>query len=136
MTVSAPITVNVANASQFVNEVLATGFNLPTAMTFLPDGRLLVVELAGTIKVLQAPYTRSIPTPFLQLTNVGSAGVQQGLYDIELDPNFATNHYFYIFYTLGTPNHDRLSRFTANATLTGTIPGSEFVIYEDHAERQ
>ena len=50
-----------------------------------------------------------------------SAGVQQGIYDIALDPNFATNHYYYIFYTAGTPNHDRLSRFTANATLTGTV---------------
>ena len=45
--------------------------------------------------------------------------------DLALDPNFTTNHYYYIFYTAGTPNHDRLSRFTANATLTGTVPGSE-----------
>ena len=130
-TVSAPITVNVANSSQFVNEVLATGFNLPTAMIFLPDGRLLVAEFAGTIKVLAAPYTQASPTPFLQLTNVSTASPQQGIYDIELDPNFATNHYYYIFYTAATPHHDRLSRFTANATLTGTVAGSEVIIYED-----
>ena len=30
-----------------------------------------------------------------------SAGVQQGIYDIVLDPNFATNHYYYVFYTRG-----------------------------------
>ena len=130
-TLSAPVTVNVANASYFQNEILATGFNLPTAIKFLPDGRMLVVELAGTIKVLPPPYTTPDPTPFLQLTNIGSAGVQQGIYDIALDPNFSTNHYYYIFYTLGTPNVDRLSRFTANATLTGTVAGSEFVIYQD-----
>ena len=92
---------------------------------------MLVVELAGKIKVLPPPYTTPDPTPFLQLTNIGSAGVQQGIYDIALDPNFNTNHYYYIFYTLGTPNVDRLSRFTANATLTGTVAGSEFVIYQD-----
>ena len=61
---------------------------------------MLVVELAGTIKVLPPPYTTPDPTPFLQLTNIGSAGVQQGIYDIALDPNFSTNHYYYIFYTL------------------------------------
>ena len=72
-TLSAPVTVNVANASSFQNEVLATGFNLPTAIKFLPDGRMLVAELAGTIKVLPPPYTQADPTPFLQLTNVGSA---------------------------------------------------------------
>ena len=135
---SAPVTVNVANAATpgtFENEVLATGFDLPTAIKFLPDGRMLVAELGGKIKVLPPPYTQADPTPFLQLTNVGSADdgtvAQQGIYDIALDPNFATNHYYYISYTANTPNRDRLSRFTANATLTGTVPGSELIIYQD-----
>ena len=62
---------------------------------------MLVAEFAGTIKVLPPPYTTPDPTPFLQLTNVGSGGpaVQQGIMDIALDPNFGTNHYYYIFYT-------------------------------------
>src|SRR6267143_1452210 len=127
---SLPVTVNVSNTNSFQNEILATGLNLPTAIKFLPDGRLLVVELQGTIRVLSAPYTQPDPTPFLQLTNVGSVGVQ-GAFDLALDPNFSTNHYYYIFYTLGTPNRDRLSRFTADASLTGTIAGSEFVLYQD-----
>ena len=130
-TLSAPVTVNVANTNYFQNEILATGFDLPTAIKFLPDGRMLVVELAGTVLVMSAPYLQPDPTPFLQITNIGSAGVQQGIYDIALDPNFTTNHYYYVFYTLGTPNRDRLSRFTANATITGTVAGSEFVIYQD-----
>ena len=120
-----------SSGTRFQNDVLATGFDLPTNIEFLPDGRLLVVELQGTILVLPPPYTQPDPTPFLQLTNVGSAGVQQGLYDIVLDPNFTTNHYYYVFYTAGTPNKDRLSRFTANASLTGTISGSEVVLYQD-----
>ena len=117
--------------SDFVNETLATGFNLPTTLEFLPDGRMLVAELQGKIWVLPPPYTTPNPTPFLQLTNVGSAGVQQGIYDLVLDPGFTTNHYYYVFYTLGTPNRDRLSRFTANASLTGTVSGSEAVLYQD-----
>ena len=54
-----------------------------------------------------------------------------GLQNLVLDPDFATNHYYYVFYTLGSPNRDRLSRFTANASLTGTIAGSELVLYQD-----
>ena len=125
-TTSSPVTVNVANSNFFQNEVLATGLNLPTAMKFLPDGRLLVAELAGRIRVLPPPYTMPDAAPFLQITNVGSAGVQQGIYDFALDPNFATNRHFYVFYTLGSPNRDRLSRFTANAALTGTVAGSSW----------
>jgi glucose/arabinose dehydrogenase len=128
---SAPVTVNVANANHFQNEILATGFDLPTSIEFLPDGRMLVVELQGKIKVLPPPYTQPDPALFLQITNIGSAGVQQGIFDIVLDPAFATNHFYYVFYTAASPNRDRLSRFTANATNTGTIAGSELVLYQD-----
>ena len=44
-------TFNVSNTNFFRNVILATGFNLPTAIKFLPDGRMLVAELTGTIKV-------------------------------------------------------------------------------------
>ena len=39
--------VTVANSDNFQNEVLATGFNLPTAMKFMPDGRLLADRGGG-----------------------------------------------------------------------------------------
>jgi glucose/arabinose dehydrogenase/PKD repeat protein len=130
---SAPITVNVANASFFQNEILATGFDLPTNIEFLPDARMLVGEIAGIVKVLPPPYTTPDSTPFLDLDIdiAGYAGLQQGIFDIALDPNFTSNHFYYVFYTNDSPNRDRLSRFTANAALDGTIPGSEVILYED-----
>ncbi len=87
-TLSAPVPVNVANASSFQNEILATGFNLPTTIKFLPDGRMLVVELQGTIKVVSPPYVQSDPLPFLQLTNIAPPGssVHHGVIDLALDP--------------------------------------------------
>ena len=87
---------------------------------------MLVGELGGQDQgpaaAVHDPATRRL---FLQITNVAPAGVQQGLYDLALDPNFATNHYYYVFYTAATPDggYDRLSRFTANADLTGTVAG-------------
>ena len=125
------VNVTVANSDYFQNQVLASGFELPTTIEFLPDGRMLVAELAGTIKVLPPPYTTPDSAPFLQIANIGSNGVQQGIFDLALDPDFANNHHYYVFYTLGTPNSDRLSRFTANSTLTGTVSGSELVLYQD-----
>lgn len=132
-TLSAPIAVNVANTNFFQNEILATGFDLPTNIEFLPDGRMLVGEIAGIIKVLPPPYTTPDPTPFLDLDiNIGGyAGLQQGIFDIALDPNFTSNHFYYVFYTNDSPNRDRLSRFTANTALDATVPGSEVILYED-----
>ena len=128
---SPPISVNVSNSSYFQNEILLTGLNLPTNIEFLPDGRMYIVELGGKIWILQPGATAVDPTPFLQVTNIGSAGVQQGIMDIVFDPDFATNRYYYVFYTLGTPNRDRVSRFTANANATATVAGSELVLYQD-----
>ena len=84
--------------------MLATGLDLPTAMKFLPDGRLLVSELAGQDPgAAAALHERRTRRPFLQITNIGSAGVQQGIYDFAFDPNFSVNRYYYVFYTLGSP---------------------------------
>ena len=98
--VSAPVNVNVVNGDYFQNEILVTGLDLPTAMKFLPDGRMLVAELMGKIKVFPPPYTTADPTLFLQIST-GVDGVQQGIFDLALDPGFATNHYYYVFYTRG-----------------------------------
>ncbi len=122
---------NAPSSGFFRNEILATGFNLPTTMVFLPNGDMLVGEIGGTIRRLSPPYTQIEPTPFLQITNIGQQFANQGLYTIALDPNYATNHFIYVSYTAGSPNHDRLSRFTANATQTGIVAGSETVLYED-----
>ena len=59
---------------------------------------------------------------------VDSSG-ERGLLGIAFDPNFATNHYLYVYYTVPTsPIHNRVSRFTAAGDTAA--PGSEAVILE------
>lgn len=130
---SSGVVVDVENTDVFQNDVLATGFELPTKILFLPDDHMLVAELSGTIKILPPPYTTAEPEPFLELNLdiPGYAGLQQGIMDVALDPDFHDNHYYYVFYTKDTPSKDRLSRFTANGTHDGTLPGSEVILYED-----
>jgi glucose/arabinose dehydrogenase/PKD repeat protein len=131
---SAPASVTTrpgSSAGTFQNEVLISDLNLPIAVKFLPDGRMLVLELGGKIWKVDTSTWEIDPSPFLALSNIGTANGQQGLMDMVLDPNFATNRYYYVFYTLGSPNRDRASRFTALPDLSGTVSGSEFVIYQD-----
>jgi glucose/arabinose dehydrogenase/PKD repeat protein len=130
-TTSAAVTVNVSNTSYFQNEIVVSGLNLPTTIEFLPDGRMLIVELGGKIWILPPGATAVDPVPFLQISNMAPPGGAQGLMDMVLDPDFANNRHYYVFYTAGSPNRDRLSRFTANAGATGTVAGSEVVLYQD-----
>ena len=133
-TLSTAVTLTVANPGVFQDEILGTQFTMPTSFAFLPDGRMLVGEIGGTIRVLSPPYTQPDPTPLLTISNIApttTTGTNEGLMNIAVDPNFAVNHYFYVDYTAGNPFRTRLSRFTANALATGTVPGSELVLYQD-----
>jgi glucose/arabinose dehydrogenase len=95
----------------------------PTAMAFAPDGRLFVCQQGGQLRVIKNGSLLS--TPFASLT-VDSSG-ERGLLGIAFDPNFATNHYLYVYYTVATsPIHNRVSRFTAAGD--SATPGSEVVI--------
>lgn len=122
---------NTAGGSGFQNEIIVTDLFFPTTLEFLPDGSMVVGELTGAIKRVLPGQSQAEATPFMTITNIGNAGGLQGLMDIELDPNFATNRYFYVFYTLGSPNVDRVSRFTASTDFSSASLSSEFVIYQD-----
>jgi glucose/arabinose dehydrogenase len=97
----------------------------PTAMAFAPDGRLFVCQQGGQLRVIKNGSLLS--TPFVNLP-VDSSG-ERGLLGIAFDPNFATNHYLYVYYTVATsPIHNRVSRFTAAGDTA--VPGSEVIILE------
>src|SRR6266700_4844186 len=95
----------------------------PTAMAFAPDERLFVCQQGGQLRVIKNGVLLS--TPFVTLT-VDSSG-ERGLLGIAFDPNFATNNYVYLYYTVpGSPSHNRLSRFTASGDVAAG--GSEVAI--------
>lgn len=127
---SAPIAVTAQNPA-FSNEVVVPGITFATTLVFLPDGRMLVGELTETISVIHPGSSTPEPTPFLQLDGSALNG-EQGLMDIVLDPDFATNQWYYVFYTRASVplgNFNRVSRFTASGD--GTVPGSEVVLWQD-----
>ena len=74
-------------------DVTALGsFSEPWAMTFLPDGRLLVTEKRGVLKV----YELSGKTGAVTGVPVVAYGGQGGLGDVVLHPDFATNGLIYL----------------------------------------
>lgn len=116
----------------FQNEIITTGLDLPTAMQFLPDGATIIAQLGGRIMLLPRGATEVNTTPFLQITNIGSGF--QGLVGLVLDPDFATNNYYYVFYTRSSPNRDTVSRFTASGSTTSLA--TERIIWQDDVDSQ
>ena len=117
----------------FVNETVVPDIPDATTIAFLPDGRMLIGRLTGAILVVQPGASQPNATPLL---DVGSSFLfgEQGLHDILLDPGFAQNGFYYVFYTRGSSsgNFNGVSRFTASGNAT--VPGSEVRLWEDNED--
>lgn len=106
-------------------ETSINGLSNSTAMEIAPDGRIFVCQQGGSLRVIKNGVLLS--TPFLTLTV--DANGERGLLGIAFDPNFASNNFLYVYYTVpSTPRHNRVSRFTANGDVV--VPGSERIILE------
>lgn len=108
----------------FTESVFASGYSSPTAMKFAPDGRLFILEQDGDVYIVQPDGTK-ITEPFISLNTDNIS--ERGLLGIAFDPNFASNQFVYLYYTVPqTPRFNRVSRFTANGNKAAS--GSEHPI--------
>jgi glucose/arabinose dehydrogenase len=74
---------------------LASGLEHPWSLAFLPDGRLLVTERPGRLRVVTRGGALSDP---IQGVPAVFAQGQGGLLDVALDPDFASNATIYLAY--------------------------------------
>jgi hypothetical protein len=80
------------------------------------DGRLFVVEQQGRLRIFENDQLR--PDPFLDITSIVTAGGEQGLLGLAFHPHYASNGYFYVWYTAGNCSptcSDILERFSVSS---------------------
>src|SRR5262245_19812882 len=94
-------------------------------MALVPDGRLLVAQQNGALRVIKNGTL--LPTPFVKLTVDDTD--ERGLLGVAVDPSFSTTHWVYVYYTVpGAPAHNRVARFTANGDVAA--PGSQVTLLD------
>jgi glucose/arabinose dehydrogenase len=86
------MTANVA----FDVQVVARGLEKPWAVAFLPDGRMLVTEKPGRLRIVGRDGALSEPVAGVPTVDARDQG---GLLDVALDPSFATNQLIYLSYS-------------------------------------
>jgi glucose/arabinose dehydrogenase len=112
----------------FNDRQVASGFRSPTSMGVLPDGRVLVVEQNGVIRLVKEDALQS--ASFYTVQNVDSFS-ERGCLGVTADPNFAVNQYVYLYCTVKTASgasRNRVLRVTASGDVA--LPGSETTILE------
>jgi len=77
-------------------ETVAGGLDHPWGLTFLPDGRMLVTERPGRLRLVA--QDGKISEPLKGVPEVFAEG-QGGLLDVALDPNFGSNGVVYLSYS-------------------------------------
>ena len=92
-----------AQNDQPVNVETITDFHEPWALTFLPDGRMLVSEKKGSLYIVNEMGQKA---PVRGLPDVDYGG-QGGFGDVEVHPDFADNNLVYMSYAEGGVNGTR-----------------------------
>jgi glucose/arabinose dehydrogenase len=98
-------------------EPLAEGLEHPWSIAVLPDGRMLVTERAGRLRIIRDGRlldepVRGVPEAFVRS--------QAGLFEVLLDPDYATNGWIYLSLAHGD------AQASGTRVVRGRLDGNEF----------
>lgn len=97
---------------------VASGLSHPWGLAFLPDGRILVTERAGRLRLIDEG--RLAPEPIGGVPEVYASG-QGGLLDVAVDPAFAENSLVYLSYADSDPSG------TTTQVMRARLDGNQLV---------
>ncbi len=108
-----------AQAVDYNVEIVAGDLDHPWSIAFLPDGRMLVTERAGRLRVIEADgrlredAVGGLPEVFVQS--------QAGLFEVALDPEYEQNERLFISYACGTESANNTCLITARLEDNGLV---------------
>lgn len=120
-------------------EVISKNLEVPWGLAFLPasparldsaeraggpDGRLLVTERKGEVKLLSKD--------FKEIKQIGKIRVKQigegGLHGIVVHPSFEKNQFIYLYYTYGESGNQTLNRVSRFRFLNDKLTSEEVIV--------
>lgn len=112
-------------------ETVTRGLENPWSLAFLPDGRMLVTERPGRLRVVTADGRMS---PALSGLPAVAARGQGGLLDVALDPDFAANRFVYLCFAEGRRGGagTSVARARLNAAATA-LEGASVIFRQEPA---
>jgi len=96
---------------RFKFEVVAEGLETPWAIAFLPDGRLLVTERPGRLRIVTAGDGGAPAHVSEPVAGTPAVWAQQdgGLFDVEVHPDYARNGWIYLSYSEAGDNKSSMT---------------------------
>lgn len=85
----------------FKVETVVGGLQVPWSIVWAPDGRMIVTERVGRVRVVENGTLR--PQPLFTVSDVEPTG-ESGLMSVALHPQFSTNRFLYLSYAYRSAN--------------------------------
>ncbi|MCZ4305410.1 PQQ-dependent sugar dehydrogenase [Zoogloeaceae bacterium G21618-S1] len=106
-----------SSAGDLAVTAVATGLETPWSLAFLPDGRMLVSERPGRLRLVETDGRLSTPIAGVPLVHAEGQG---GLLDVILSPGFAQDGLIYFSFAQPTANGARTAVARAQLVLSST----------------
>ena len=116
--------------NRFTKTVLVNDLNEPMELAITADSRVFFTERSGNLSVYDARTNESkVMHKFAVATKQGF-----GVQGVTVDPNFATNHFLYLYYSPAADKDPvyRLSRFVVNDDNTIDLASEKVVLKIPH----
>jgi cytochrome c len=105
--------------NRFTKVVLEDKLEEPMELTMLDNNRVLFIQRRGAVKIFDPKVGKSktiatipVSNKYLPDAKGNQAEAEDGLLGLAKDPNFATNHWIYLYYSpLGTEAKNILTRY-------------------------
>ncbi|KAF5074745.1 Aldose sugar dehydrogenase YliI [anaerobic digester metagenome] len=111
------------NETGYSSQLMAENLEVPWALDFLPDDRMIFTQRGGKLSILDGKTVKT-----LGQVNV-THNSESGFLGIAVDPNFNLNHHIYVYYSLG--DYNRISRYNLEGeqiinetVILDNIPGA------------
>jgi aldose sugar dehydrogenase len=118
-----------ADGTTFMAETLARGLDAPSGLALTPDGRVLIAERAGTVRLWREGRLQTAPA--LSLADAAN-GPDCGLIAIAVHPDFADNREVYVAYTSRAADDAFINRVVRFRELNDAL-GQGAILLEDRA---
>jgi len=111
----------------FKVETLVTGLDTPWSLAMLPDGRMLITERSGSLRIVEKDNKLN-PQAVDGLPEIVEDG-QGGLLDVILHPNYIENGWIYISYS--APGADGFFDKSGTTVIRAKLQGNKLVEVEE-----
>lgn len=119
--VSTPLPIRVETVQR-----VTTG--LVVAMEFAEDGRLFYAEKQGGLFIKNVDVPNSSPQQIMQLDV--AEGNENGLLGLTLDPNFAENNFFYVYFNVPNENKEPIGSRVVRYTFQDSAATHETILVD------